>query len=366
MTTSRNTKTTVAAIKLGIFVLVSVIVTGTLTAIMGSFAFGSEREYKADFTSASMLKKGDDVRVAGVTVGSVKKVEIKDRDAAEITFKVKKDVPLTTATRASIRYLNLVGDRYMALDQGRRAPRRLPGGATIPASHTTPGAQPDRAVQRLPAAVPGAHAQRGQPALAEPDQGAPGRGRHDRQPAEQHGLADQLPGRPRPAHRPGDHNLSSLLKTVDDHHQQLSELVVQLKNWMTNVADDRNVIGQSVSNLSGLTAQLATLLTQGRPYIKSDVAQLRRVMTILNKPKNQAVLDEVLNRLPAAAHAPDPHRHLRLLVPVLPLRLRRRDHPPRPRPRTAGQRLDPRPDGRSQDKLQQPVLLQHRRSRCNP
>ena len=42
MTTSRNTKTTVAAIKLGIFVLVSLIVTGTLTAIMGSFAFGSE------------------------------------------------------------------------------------------------------------------------------------------------------------------------------------------------------------------------------------------------------------------------------------------------------------------------------------
>ena len=69
------------------------IVTGTLTAIMGSFAFGSETEYKADFTSASLLKKGDDVRVAGVTVGSVKKVEIKNRDAAEITFKVKKDVP---------------------------------------------------------------------------------------------------------------------------------------------------------------------------------------------------------------------------------------------------------------------------------
>ena len=39
---TRNTKTTLAGIKLGIFVLVSLIVTGTLTAIMGSFAFGSE------------------------------------------------------------------------------------------------------------------------------------------------------------------------------------------------------------------------------------------------------------------------------------------------------------------------------------
>ncbi len=76
-------------IKLSIFVLVSLIVTGTLTAIMGSFAFGSETEYKADFTSASLIKKGDDVRIAGVTVGSVKGVEIKDRDQAEVTFKVK-------------------------------------------------------------------------------------------------------------------------------------------------------------------------------------------------------------------------------------------------------------------------------------
>ena len=124
---ARNTKTTLAAIKLGIFVLVSVIVTGTLTAIMGSFAFGSETEYKAEFTSASLIQKGDDVRVAGVTVGSVKNVEIKDRDTAEVTFKIKKDVPVTTATRASIRFLNLVGDRYMALEEGQpgaRAARR--------------------------------------------------------------------------------------------------------------------------------------------------------------------------------------------------------------------------------------------------
>ena len=90
---SRNTRRSSPAIKLGIFVLVSVIVTGTLTAIMGSFAFGTETEYKAEFTSASLLEKGDDVRVAGVTVGSVKEVEIKDRDAAEITFKIKEDVP---------------------------------------------------------------------------------------------------------------------------------------------------------------------------------------------------------------------------------------------------------------------------------
>jgi phospholipid/cholesterol/gamma-HCH transport system substrate-binding protein len=93
-------------------------------------------------------------------------------------------------------------------------------------------------------------------------------------------------------------NLSAMLKTVDDRHQQLTELVVQLKGWMTNLAHDRKAIGASVTNLSGLTAQVAKLLTLGRPYIKADVAQLRRVMKQLNKPSNQAALNEVLNRLP--------------------------------------------------------------------
>jgi len=118
MAVSRNTATIVSAIKLGIFVLVSVIVTGTLTAIMGSFAFGSQSEYHAVFSSASLLAKGDDVRVAGVTVGEVTDVKIKDRNDAEVTFKVKSDVPMTKATRAEIRFLNLVGARYMSLGEG--------------------------------------------------------------------------------------------------------------------------------------------------------------------------------------------------------------------------------------------------------
>ena len=156
MTTSRNTKTTLAAIKLGIFVLVSVIVTGTLTAIMGSFAFGSETEYKAMFTSASLIKKGDDVRVAGVTVGEVKDVEIKDRDTARGHLQGQEGRAAHHATRASIRFLNLVGARYMALEEGKPGAARLADGAHHPRLAHHAGAEPDRAVQRLPAAVPGA------------------------------------------------------------------------------------------------------------------------------------------------------------------------------------------------------------------
>jgi phospholipid/cholesterol/gamma-HCH transport system substrate-binding protein len=294
----RNAQTAVAAIKLGIFVLVSVIVTGTLTAIMGNFAFGSEAEYKADFTSASMITKGDDVRVAGVSVGSVKKVEIKNRTSAEVTFKVKKDVPLTTSSRASIRYLNLVGDRYMALDQGTGGTTRLPAGATIPESRTTPAlnlTELFNGFQPLFQALQPSEVNQLSLNLIKVLQGEGGTvGSLLSNTAS---LTNALADRDELIGKVID-NLSALLKTVDDRHQQLSTLVVQLKDWLTNVADDRNTIGQSVQNLSGLSAQLATLLTQSRPYVKADVVQLRRTMAILNKPQNQAVLDEVLNRLP--------------------------------------------------------------------
>ena len=295
---TRNTKTTLAAIKLGIFVLVSVIVTGTLTAIMGSFAFGSEQSYKADFTSASLIKKGDDVRVAGVTVGSVKKVEIKDRDSAEVTFKVKKDVPVTTATKASIRFLNLVGDRYMALEEGSSGGKRLSDGGTIPVSHTAPAlnlTELFNGFQPLFQALTPTEVNQLSLNLVKVLQGEGGTiGSLMTHTAS---LTNALADRDELIGKVID-NLSAMLKTVDDRHTQLTTLVVQLKDWMTNLSDDRKAIGASVANLSGLTRETARLLTLGRPYLKADVAQLRRVLTTLNKPNNQAALDEVLNRLP--------------------------------------------------------------------
>src|SRR6478736_808841 len=115
---SRNATTISAAIKFGIFTVISLLVTGLLAVIMGNVGFGSGTTYKAVFSNASMLQKGDDVRVAGVSVGEVKKVEHYQRTQALVTFRVKSDVPLTTASHAEIRFLNLVGDRYLALEQG--------------------------------------------------------------------------------------------------------------------------------------------------------------------------------------------------------------------------------------------------------
>ena len=86
--------------------------------------------------------------------------------------------------------------------------------------------------------------------------------------------------------------------TIDEHHQELDDLIVSMKDWFGDLAKDRKVIGSSLTNISNLTESLASLLTQSRPLLKADIAELRRVFTVLAKPENKAYLDNTLDLLP--------------------------------------------------------------------
>ena len=140
--------------------MVTTLATGVLVVTIGNSRFAAARTYKAIFTDATGVVKGDDIRIAGVKVGSVKDVEIVDRTHALVTFTVDDATDADPQPRTpTIRYRNLVGQRYIALTQGvGGADPAAPRTRTIPMTRTAPGARPDRAVQRLQAAVRGAHA----------------------------------------------------------------------------------------------------------------------------------------------------------------------------------------------------------------
>lgn len=295
---ARNVQTFSAAVKLGIFSVASLLVTGLLAAIMGNFGFGSQTEYKAIFTNASMIQKGDDVRIAGLSVGEVRNVELHQRNQAVVTFRVKSDVAMTDHSGAEIRFLNLVGDRYMALTQGDPGGRKLSAGATIPTARTTPSlnlTELFNGFQPLFQALTPSEVNDLSLNLLKVLQGEGGTVqsllKHTASLTNDLADRDELVGEVVT-------NLSSMLKTVDDRHQQLSELIIQLRGWMEGLAKDRQVIGASLGNMSDLTEQLAVLLTQSRPWLKKDIAELRRIMQLLNKPANKAVVAETLERLP--------------------------------------------------------------------
>ena len=126
------------AVRLGIFVLVTTMATALLAITIGNISFGATKSYKAVFSDATGVVKGDDIRIAGVKVGTVQGVEIVNRDQAVVEFDVDEQHRLTESIQATIRYRNLVGQRYIALTQGPGGAGVLREGATIPLERTQP------------------------------------------------------------------------------------------------------------------------------------------------------------------------------------------------------------------------------------
>ncbi|QIX26620.1 MCE family protein [Nocardioides sp. JQ2195] len=296
---SRNSTTIAAGIKLGIFTLVSLLVTGLLAAIMGNVGFGAGKTYQAVFSNASMLEKGDDVRIAGVSVGEVKEVEHHERNHALVTFRVKADVPMTTSTRAEIRFKNLVGDRYLAIEEGKdgEAPG-LDEDDVIPISNTSPALdltvlfngfkplftalQPDQVDELSLNLVRVLQGEGGtvQSLLANTASLTNGLADRDKL------IGDVIT------------NLSQTMDTVNDRHTELKDLIVELKGWMSDLARDRKTIGSSLDNISDLTEVVAGLLKESRPWLKADVAELRKLADLLTQPASEKMLGDLLDRLP--------------------------------------------------------------------
>lgn len=294
----RNAATAVAAVKLGVFTVVSLVTTTTLAVIMGGVGLGSHTEYAGIFTSASEIKKGDDVRIAGVSVGEVEDVDIHDANHARVAFSVRSDVELTVESQASIRFLNLVGDRYLALEQGDPGAEPLAAGDTLDLGHTRPALNLTalfNGFQPLFAALDPEDVNELSLNLIQVLQGEGGTiaGLLAETAELTNSLADrdQLIGEVIV-------NLTTLMRTVDGHHQQLDRLITSLRDWTGNVARDRHVIGRSLDNISALSVTLSDLLTRTRPLLRQDIAQLRRLLTILARPENKALLDETLAKLP--------------------------------------------------------------------
>ncbi len=133
-----DAKTSADLVKLLVFIVVTTLATGLLVVMVGNLTFGASKPYKAEFVDATGVVKGDDVRVAGVKVGSVTDIEIIDRTRALVSFDVDSDVSVNLATHAAIRYRNLVGQRYISLSQQVGDTTPLEEDAVIDVRNTSP------------------------------------------------------------------------------------------------------------------------------------------------------------------------------------------------------------------------------------
>ena len=296
---SRQATTLAAAVKLGVFSVIALFVTGLLAVIMGNIGFGDSQVYTAVFSTASSLEKGDDVRVAGVSVGEVKSVEPYERNHAIIKFRVKAGVPLTTASRAEIRFLNLVGDRYLALEQGADSgAKTLTPDDILPMTQTAPALDLTtlfNGFKPLFQALQPEQVNELSLNLVQVLQGEGGTVKGLL--AKTASLTTTLADRDQLIGDVVD-NLTVTLDTVNSRSEQVTELVVELRDWTKDLARDRKTIGSSLDSISDLTVVVSDLLQDGRPLLKNDIAELRRLSALLTEKQNQELVVELLDRLP--------------------------------------------------------------------
>lgn len=276
-----------AAIKLTAFAIVTILATFVLAVTISNQTFGSTRTYKADFVDATDLLPGDSVRASGVRVGTVKSVKVVDNHLAQVTFTVDSDVPVMTTTHFAIRYLNLVGQRYVAYVNepgGMQLPKHKP--PVIGIDHTSPAldlTELFNGFRPLFAALSPNDVNSFALEIIKTLQGEGGT------------VADLAAKSATLTNTIADrdaaiggvvNNLLTVLDTVAKRDAGLNQTVEQLQRLVSGLASDRNTIAASLQNIDNLANNSALLLQQIRPYLPSDITNLGKIANTLNTTRN--------------------------------------------------------------------------------
>ncbi|QTZ93284.1 MCE family protein [Streptomyces auratus] len=289
-------ETAAPLVKFSIFAAVTLLATALLAATIVNVDFTPKDTYKAVFSDVTSLEKGDDIRVAGLRVGEVEDIEIKDRTLAEVTFSVTEDRPLLTSTRAVIRFRNLVGQRYIALTEGAGDGTHLKPGSSIPLSRTQPALDLNALLngfKPLFAALSPKDVNQLATEIIKTLQGEGGT--VNSLLAHTASLTTTLADRDQLIGSVID-NLNEVLGTLDKRSTRFSGLLKQLQRVISGLSADRVAIGDSLTGIGDLTGATSGLLRDGRPALRSDIAGLSELSGTLNK--NQKTVEGVLKRLP--------------------------------------------------------------------
>jgi phospholipid/cholesterol/gamma-HCH transport system substrate-binding protein len=285
-------------IKLIAFLVVTSAATYVLAATIANTSFGATQTYKADFTSAQGLNVGDDVRIAGVRVGTVSAISIVRHNVAEVAFSVEKSHPLPASSEIKLRYRNLVGQRYLDVSQGAGDSNQMQNpNVAIPTSRTTPPVDLTILFAGFKPLFEGLDADQINKLSTAIIQTLQGEGGSLQTLFNLVGdLTNHLADRDKLI---GDviNNLSSVLDTIGRRDTELSNLIIQLQGFISGLSHDRYQIGNAIDGINKLTTNTAGLLTQVRAPLAKDIRDITGLVGVLNN--NTGTLQFVINELPA-------------------------------------------------------------------
>jgi phospholipid/cholesterol/gamma-HCH transport system substrate-binding protein len=265
-------------VKLVIFGLVTILASYVLLSTITNAGYGEQTTYRAQFSDVAGLVEGDEVRIAGVRVGQVTSIGLTDQQeepTAEVEFEVDADVPLPTSVQATIRYRNLVGQRYIALTEGDGAGgRHLAANDLIPMAQTKPALDLTTlfgGFQPLLQALSPEDVNRVSYEIIQVFQGEGGTVEsllsHVASLTSSLADKDQVIGSV-------IENLTTVMDTVAQRDQQLSDLIVSLQQFVSGLAADRDAIFDSLQTIDELARSTSGFLEDARGPLAADIRSL--------------------------------------------------------------------------------------------
>ncbi len=282
------------------FTLLTVLATAALAATIRNSS-GPGETYTAVYTDATSLNKGDDVRMAGVKVGTVSKVGLDDDANAVVEFTVADGTTVEKGTVAQLKFRNLVGQRYISLEPPERKGEALKPGYTFGLEETAPaldltllfnGFQPllqaldPEDVNALSADIIAVFQGDG----ASVDTLLASTGNLTSTLAEKDAVIGELIT-----------SLSSVLTTINSRTDQVDAVITTMSQLVSGLASDRQTIGSTLDGLSGLSVSVADLLEEGRAPLKNDIAALQTLAGNLSDA--EGTLNEFFTMLPTKLDA---------------------------------------------------------------
>jgi phospholipid/cholesterol/gamma-HCH transport system substrate-binding protein len=282
--------------RLAAFLAVCALGTFALLMIFAQLRFEKQTTYRADFTNISGLEAGNFVRIAGVEVGKVKAVSVGPDGTAHVQFAADDSVVLTEGTRAAIRWADMIGGRYLSLEEGAGGAQRMDAGDTIPVARTEPALDLDALIGGFrplfralnPDQV---NALSGQLIQAFQGQGDTIASFLEQTAAVTATLADRdaLIGQVIT-------NLNTVLGSFGDQSEKFGKAVDSLSELVEGLAGRSTDISDAVAHIDAASSSIADLVSQARPPLKTVVAQTDRAAGIV--VADHEYFDNLINTLP--------------------------------------------------------------------
>jgi phospholipid/cholesterol/gamma-HCH transport system substrate-binding protein len=284
--------------RVGVFMTVCALGLGAMLAIFAQLRFQQENTYSAEFRTVSGLENGNFVRIAGVEVGKVKHIRIRDDGIALVEFGTEDSVVLTEGSRAVIRYRNLIGERYLALEEGVGDTRQLKPGATIPVSHTAPALDLDALLGGFRPLFQALNTDQVNALSNQLIEVLQGEGTTITTFLVQTAaLTNKLADR--------DHligrvisNLGTVLGSLGDQSSQFAKAIDSLSGLLATLADRKQDLSNGIAYAGAAAGTIGDLLAQGRPPLMKVVHEADRTASAVLADRDY--FDKLLNTLPDA------------------------------------------------------------------